>query len=109
MGWLAARLKAQRGVTCTYSRGATTKTYTVTLGRTEFTLRDGRTEFSDQDIVMTAADFDLGEPTRGDEFRLTIGSATRVHAVLSPDGQKVWRNDASGKLLRIHGKWINTE
>ena len=101
LGYQAGR--ATRGVSITYSRGATSLALTVMVGRAD---RDNE-QFGDlfssgvemRDYLILATDLTLGEPA----IRDTITESTRTYRVVESAGAPVWSySDPDRLIIRVH-------
>jgi len=115
--WLAGQLQAHAAREILYVRGDAELTLDATIGQTTFSIEDlagGQimVEQSDRDFIVPAADLtfadEVVEPMRGDLVREVspITGDTIEYEVLAPGGEKPFRYDSTGSLLRIHTKRV---
>lgn len=111
-------IRAEAGVTITYSRGVDSVAITATPGKQIFRLDDsdgGSVRVASRDYHFDADDLILDSaqtvPHKGDEIRQDINGTTYVFRVFRPDGgDDVYRYmDGDRNLIRVHTVERGTE
>jgi len=118
VAWLDGQRKAHAAQTVTYTRGETSVSLAVTLGRKAYQIDGGygaAVWVRSLDIIVSAADLRLGgvaaTPEPGDRMRVARGSTVDVYEVMAPGGDMSHYEpaDPTRTMWRIHTKHVATE
>lgn len=116
LAWLTGRLLAHASEPVTYARGGVAVVVPAVLGKKLLRLTDEsgvRVEWTDLDVLIAAADLDLGAgpvtPRRGDTVTVATAAGADVFEVMPFGPEPPWRwSDPFQTLLRIHCKQLDT-
>jgi len=94
-----------------YTRGATTLSFTAWIGRTVFASNRqnaARIEFGEIDFLMEPSDLgSLSEPTVGDRIACTLNGVALTFEIMPIPGEPAWRySDPQRTRLRVHAKRV---
>lgn len=103
------RIRQRQGVAVTYTRGVTTLSLTVVVGRTAFASNSPnrvRLEWGDRDYLILVDELvTLGEPAEGDRITETINGSPVTFEAMAPAGEPAQRfSDPSRIVFRVHCK-----
>jgi hypothetical protein len=114
---LIRRQKAARGVTATYTRGATSVPLVVWDGRTLFSRQPtepggASAVWGDRDYLFAVADLAAagiaGRPVDGDRITETIGGVALTFEIMTPETgeDSVRHSDQTRTVWRVHTKRV---